>query len=333
MALGVATLGAGGLDALGGPGGLAIGAAICIVISGAIAAFFAGATAARAAGFVTPAQGRLDGLLTGMLLLLISTLWGFNVLSRTVSNAAGLAGSAVAGVTSAGAAGVNAAANSGVSAQGVASQLGLGDEYRALANGFDRQEVEQIVADSVPELNERQVAATAGVVQTVLRRASNQVRGSLSNPSQLDNVVKQQFQQVQDELSGADFTQRLQARGLSAPQAREVTQAVSTRVNEVQQQAQQAQDQAAQAAKSAAHLTAVAGWLWLLGAGLLLGLATWGGGMGGDRWAKYAPGGDVAPENEIANGQTPVVTAESDGRADGATDGVAEERAPTVRRR
>ena len=325
MALGIATLGTGGLDAVGGTGGLAIGAALCILVSGAIAAFFAGATAARAAGFVTPAQGRLDGLLTGMLLLLISTLWSFNLLSRTVSQAAGLAGSAIAGVATAGAAGASAAANSDASAQDVASGLGLGSEYRALANGFDRQEVEQIVADSVPELNERQVAATAGVVQGVLRRASNQVRGSLSNPSQIDNVIKQQFGQVQNDLSGAEFTQRLQGRGLSAAQAREVTQAVSTRVNEAQQQAQQAQEQATQAAKSAARLTATAGWLWLLGAGLLLGLATWGGGTGGDRWAKDAPGGDVDTENEPVIGQTPVVTAGDDGVTDG--------RAPVARRR
>ena len=44
----------------------------------------------------------------------------------------------------------------------MAQSLGLGQEYRALASGFDRDEVTEIVAGAAPELNERQIgAATA----------------------------------------------------------------------------------------------------------------------------------------------------------------------------
>lgn len=293
LSIGVSALGTGGVESAGG---LAMGAAIYVLITVAIAAFLTGGTAARAAGFVTPAQGRLNGLLAGMLLLVLTTMWSFNVLSSTVGSALGLAGSAVSGAaTAAGAAGAAGAtaANQNGGAQGVATSLGLGSEYRALANGFDRQEVNQIIAEASPELNEKQVGAATGVVQGVLRRAGNKVRGSLSNPSNIGEVVQQQFKEVQSELSGASFTQRLRARGLSDPQAREVTRSVNTRVQELQQQAQEAQQKAEQAAKAAARATATAGWIWLAGAGLLLGLATWAGGLGGDRWAKVAPGGDI----------------------------------------
>lgn len=293
LAIGVSALGTGSVDSAGG---LAMGAAIYVLISVAIAAFLTGGTAARAAGFVTPAQGRLNGLLAGMLLLLLMTMWSFNALSSTVSSALGLAGSAASGVATAagaaGAAGATATAHDGGVA-GVANSLGLGSEYRAIANGFDRQEVNQMIADASPELNDKQVNAATGVVQSVLRRAANKIRGSLSDPSNLGNVVQQQFKAVQSELSGASFTQRLRARGLSDPQAREVTRTVKTRVQELQQQAQDAQQKAEQAAKAAARATATAGWIWLAGAGLILGLAAWAGGTGGDRWAKVAPGGDI----------------------------------------
>ena len=270
-------------------GGLAITAGIWLAISWGVAAFVAGLTAARAAGYLTPAQGRFNGLVTGMLLLLVSTLFTASLLASAVDRVTGTAKdvvSATAGAVggAANAAGGAVAQNGGLS--GTLQSLGLGDAYQAVTSGLNDTELNQIIADASPELNQTQVTAATGVIRGIVTNASRDLGTALQNPSDLPKFVSSRVDAVTKALSGPDFVSRLQKRGLSQAQAQQVSTAINKRVTELRTQGEQAakaaSDQAAQLARSAADTAGKAAWAWLLFAGLVLGLSTFGGGRGND---------------------------------------------------
>ncbi len=270
-------------------GAIAITAGIWLAVSWAIAAFVGGLTAARAAGYLTPAQGRFNGLITGMLMLIISTLFTAGLISNAVSSATGTVKD-IAGAT-AGAVGQVANATGGAVADngglaGTLQSLGLGDAYQAVTSGLDDAELNQIIADASPELNQTQVAATTGVIRGIIRNSSRDLGTALQNPSDLPNFVSARVNAITKALSGDQFVSRLRQRGLSQAQAREVETVISKRVQELSAQGEQAakaaSEQAQQLARDAANTAGKAAWVWLLLAGLVLGLASFGGGYGND---------------------------------------------------
>jgi hypothetical protein len=307
MVLGLA-IGLVSVNSLQNLGGIAITAGIWLAISWAIAAYVSGLTAARAASHLTPGQGRFNGLITGMLLLLVSTLFTASLLSSAVDRVTGAAkdvavttASAVGGVTAA--AGGAVAQNGGL--QGTLQSLGLGDAYQTLSNGLGDTEINQIIADASPELNQTQVAAATGVIRGIINNASRDLGTALQNPSELGNFVSSRVDSISKALSGPDFVNRLQRRGLSKAQAQEVSTAVNKRVSELRTQGEQAAkavaDQTAQLARSAADTAGKAAWTWLLFAGLVLGFASLGGGMGNDLVQRDALKTKTDPQSDSYN--------------------------------
>jgi hypothetical protein len=270
-------------------GGMAITAGIWIGISWAAAAFVAGLTAARAAGYLTSAQGRFNGLVTGMVMLIVSTMFTAGLISSAVNSATG-AVTRVASVA-AGAVGGAAVATGGAVAEngglaGTLQALGLGDAYQAVTSGLNDAELNQIIADASPELNQTQVAAATGVIRGIITNSSRDLGGALQNPSDLPNFISNRVDSISKALSGDQFVARLQRRGLSKAQAQEVSTVIGRRVTELrtqgEQAAQAASEQAQQVARDAASTAGKAAWVWLLLAGLVLGLASYGGGFGND---------------------------------------------------
>jgi hypothetical protein len=270
-------------------GGVALTAGIWLAVSWAVAAFIGGLTAARSAGYLTPAQGRFNGLLTGMVTLLVSTLFTASLLASAVDrvtgtarDVAGAAVSAVGGVASA--TGGAVAQNGGLA--GTLQSLGLGDAYQAVTTGLSDNELNQIIADASPELNQTQVAAATGVVRSIMNNTSRDLGQALQNPSQLPNFVSERVDAVAKALSGDQFVSRLQRRGLSQAQAQQVANVIQQRVTDLRTQGEQAakaaSDQAAQLARDTAATAGKAAWVWLLLAGLVLGLSSFGGGIGRD---------------------------------------------------
>lgn len=278
LALGLVSVEANGTDALGG---VAIGTAIWMAVSMGVAAYVAGLTAARASGGLTPAQGRFNGLLTGMALVAISTLFAADLFFRGLNSALGLAGSAVNTV-----AGATSTVTSGGGLNGALQTLGLDDEYRAISNGLSRDELTQIVADAAPELSQQQVAATVTTVESVIRNAGRTIGNDLGDVNDIGGLVNRQVTAVTQALSGEQFASRLEQRGLSRTQARQVVSAIGGRVDEIRTQVNQAAQaisaRADELSRAAAGAASKVAWLWLIMAGLVIGLATLGGGVGHD---------------------------------------------------
>lgn len=254
----------------------AMGAAIWLAVSAAVGAYVGGMTAARAGGSVTASQGRFHGLLTGMLLLLLATLFTLNVLFRTISSTLGLAGRVASASAGAAATVGGAAANSNI-----IQTLGLEDEYRALTSGFNQQELNQVITEGAPELNQTQVAAATTVVGAVLRDARSKTVANLSNISEIPETIKKQAQNVRQRLGGPEFVTRLKRQGLTDAQAQEVVGSVTRRVDaaetRITETAQSVRDQAGKAAESARVGATRAAWLWLLLAGTMIGAGWFGG--------------------------------------------------------
>jgi hypothetical protein len=271
-------------DGLDNLGNIAVRAVIWLALSSAVAAYVAGLTAARSAGYLTPAQGRFNGLLTGMLLLLVSTLFSANLLSRLVDRVTGAAGQAASTVAGAAGGAISGAANGGLG--NALEGLGLGDAYQAITTGLDENELNQIVAEASPELNQTQVAAATGVIRSIINNASRDLGGNLSNVSALPDLVSKRVDAIQKALQGPQFVSRLRGRGLSQAQAQEVATVVGRRATELRTQAENTAkavgEQANRATQAAADAAGKAAWGWLLLAGLTLGLAALGGGRGSD---------------------------------------------------
>jgi hypothetical protein len=265
--------------------GVALGAVIWLGLSLAAASFLGGLTAARAVGDLTPARGRFNGLVVGILLMILMSVFTANIISRGVSAITGLAGSVVGTAANvAGSAAGAANANGGVG--GILESLGVGNEYQALVSGFNEQELTSLIAEASPELNETQVAAAVAVVGDELQAAGQNIANNIADISSLDEIVTRQADNVQTALSGPEFVQNLVAQGLSDTQAQEVSTVINERVGQARQQIQETatavRNRAEELAQTAARTAARAAWVWLLLAGITLGFATLGGGRGKD---------------------------------------------------
>ncbi len=259
-----------GAATIGSLSGLAWSTIIWLAISLAISAFLAGLTAARAAGYLTPAQGRFNGLITGMLLVLGLTSFSYNALLSGVSSALGVVGGATTAVAGAATAAGTAAANSGALQS---------DPVQALLGGLNQDNITQIIAQNSPELNQTQVQAAANVVSGIATRASNTIGNNLSNISNLPDLINSRVKSIQTALSGPEFVTRLQRQGLTQAQAQETANSIGTLVNDTVTQAQQT---AAAAERIARNAAVTAGWIWLLAAGFILAFSVWGGHTGND---------------------------------------------------
>ncbi|MDX2008013.1 MAG: hypothetical protein SFU83_22450 [Meiothermus sp.] len=261
LAVGLLTVQSRGIDT--DAGGLGVGTLVYMVLAMALSAFLAGLTAARAAAFLTPAQGRFNGFLTGVVLLLALTWLASNLLFSGLNSALGLASGALNAV--AGAADRNT--------------LGAGDAYQAIVNGLDEEEVADLIAQGSPNLSQEQVRAAAATVSSVVRTAGQNIGGSLDNVSNLGQVVGAQVDAVEQALTGPEFQARLQRRGLTQAEAAEVSTVVRQRFSDIRTQATETADALT---RTAAQIASAAAWIWLLVAALVLGLATFGGGRGGE---------------------------------------------------
>jgi hypothetical protein len=245
-----------------------------------------GLTAARAVADLTPARGRFNGLIVGILLMLLMSLFTVNIVSRGVSAITGLAGSVVGTAANAAGSAAGAAADVNGGVGGILESLGVGNEYQALVSGFNEEELTQLIAEASPELNEAQVAAAVSVVGEELQGAGQNIGNNLADIASLDEIVTRQADNVETALSGPEFVQNLVAEGLSDVQAQEVSAVINERVTEarqgIQETANAVRQRAEELAETAARTAARAAWVWLLLAGITLGFATLGGGRGKD---------------------------------------------------
>lgn len=247
--------------------GTGIQAAIWTAIAALVGAYAAGRTAVRASApstrnddgiaAMTHSDASLTGLITGGLLVLLSTFFLFN----TARSLLGTATNAVSNVAGAAA---NAAGTAG---EGAAQGGGLQD----FVSGISEDDVANLIADNSPSLNQEQTQAAANVVSGIFRRAQYDLGNQ--NLGNITDFASARVNAIRNALTGPQFVTRLERQGLSGAQAEEVRTVVTNEVNRLEQQAQQVATSVEQNARVAARNTGLG---WLLAAGLTLLLATMG---------------------------------------------------------
>ncbi|MPY65572.1 hypothetical protein F8S09_02535 [Deinococcus sp. SDU3-2] len=250
--------------------GTGIQAIIWAAIAALVGAWAAGRTAVRASApatrnddgiaAMTPEDASLTGLITGGLLVLLTTWLAYTAAASLVGAATNILGNVAGGVANVAG---NAAQNGTV--QGAINNF---------LSGVDREQVVDLIAESSPTLNTEQVDAAANVVTNTFRRATY----GLGNVdlADLGSAIPARIQAIQNALTGQDFQARLERQGLTPAQAGEVRTAISNNVNELQQQATDLANTVEQTARTAARNTGLG---WLLTAGLTL-LLSWLGARG-----------------------------------------------------
>lgn len=246
--------------------GVGIAAAIWTAIAALVGAYLAGMTAVRASApatrnndgiaAMTHDDASLTGLITGGVLVLLTTLFAFNSASRIVGTASNLVGTAGNLVGAATGAAANAADN---------VQLSNLPNLQNFFNNITPGDVEALIAENTNDLSQEQVSATADVVTGIVRRAQNDL-GSV-DLTNITDFAQARIDAIKQALSGPQFVTRLERQGLTNAQATEVQNQLNQSVNRVETQANQAVQNAEAAARGAAS---TAGWGWLLVAGLTL---------------------------------------------------------------
>ncbi|MBB6099958.1 F0F1-type ATP synthase membrane subunit c/vacuolar-type H+-ATPase subunit K [Deinobacterium chartae] len=202
-----------------------------------------------------------------MLLLMLLSMFTVNTLMAGINAAVGLTRTVASGVAQV------------ASDPGVQREVRQNDQLQALLTGLDREELNQLIAQNSPELSQEQVAAATATVSNVINHAARSIGRNLSDVSNIGEVVGRRADAVQDALNGQEFVDRLRSRGLSQAEAQEVATVVRQRATEVREQTEQT---VREIGRITAETAARAAWIWLLVAGIVLGLAALGGGRGGD---------------------------------------------------
>ncbi|WP_367114294.1 hypothetical protein [Deinococcus sp.] len=245
--------------------GVGIAAAIWSGIAALVGAYVAGLTAVRAAApttrnddgiaAMTHDDATLTGLVTAGMLVLLSTLFALNSVSRLLGTATATAGNLLG-------AGVTAAAGTANAQSG-----GIQD----FVSGINQDDIVELIAGNSEDLNEQQVQATSNVVSGIFRRAQYDLgKQDLGN---ITDFAGARVTAIKNALTGEEFVTRLERQGLSAPQAQEVRTVVTTEVDRLEKQAQDIAKATEDAARTAAS---TAGWAWLLASGLTIGASVLG---------------------------------------------------------
>ena len=242
--------------------GYGIGAAIWVIVSTLIALFVGGRTTGRLAGIVT----RGDGILHGIVLWGVSTIFAAWLATNSIG--------AIAGGTLSLAGNVVGATASGV-AQGAAQLGGAAMSNGNIDFGALQQQVTSILNETGnPALSTDSLAATANRMQN---QATTQ---GLSN-DQLAQRIVDNIQQRAGTVDRQDVVNVLAARtDLSQQQAANVADRVTSATNQLQARAGRMMDTLSERAGDVVNTTtdyaASSAWLVLLGLGLSVGAAAWG---------------------------------------------------------
>lgn len=204
-------------------------------------------------------DAKLNGLVTGALILLATTYLALSGASALISGATKgiLATSAVATTATAGA----------------ATGLANVNDVQAYFANVSENDVQKFVADQLSGLNltEQQSNAVVNAVRSEFTRVANYVKAAPLYD--LPDTLNKGYVDLKNSLSGYLFRDKLTAEGLSVQQANDVSAKTTTYVNSLQQKVTEAVNIAID---NLAKTTTASTLTWLLTAALILGASVLG---------------------------------------------------------
>lgn len=259
-------------------------AAITALVSAYVAGHFAIKYSAPEALFgdgtdIDPKDATLTGMLTGALIILLTTFFAMSSATSILSTAGNVVGSTVSTVakTAATTATVGATA-AGAASQSNSVQQKAEEVYQRVSGDISKEDVQAMVAKNTQNLNQQQIAAVSNVIKDMFDQTKAQVNNmdftDLNTWRNIDVYAKERMASIEETLKGPEIITRLQQQGLTQTQALEVRTEVQQSFNEYKvkteqyiAEAKQMAEQRMQQAEDVARKTALySGVFWLISA-------------------------------------------------------------------
>ena len=259
-------------------------AAITALVSAYVAGYFAIKYSAPEALFgdgtdIDPKDATLTGMLTGALIILLTTFFAMSSATSILSMAGNVVGSTVSTVakTAATTATVGATA-AGAASQSNSVQQKAEEVYQRVSGDISKEDVQAMVAKNTQKLNQQQIAAVSNVIKDMFDQTKTQVNNmdftDLNTWRNIDVYAKERMASIEETLKGPEIITRLQQQGLTQTQALEVRTEVQQSFNEYKvkteqyiAEAKQMAEQRMQQAEDVARKTALyTGLFWLISA-------------------------------------------------------------------
>ena len=259
-------------------------AAITALVSAYVAGYFAIKYSAPEALFgdgtdIDPKDTTLTGMLTGALIILLTTFFAMSSATSILSMAGNVVGSTVSTVakTAATTATVGATA-AGAASQSNSVQQKAEEVYQRVSGDISKEDVQAMVAKNTQNLNQQQIAAVSNVIKDMFDQTKTQVNNmdftDLNTWRNIDVYAKERMASIEETLKGPEIITRLQQQGLTQTQALEVRTEVQQSFNEYKvkteqyiAEAKQMAEQRMQQAEDVARKTALySGLFWLISA-------------------------------------------------------------------
>lgn len=259
-------------------------AAITALVSAYVAGYFAIKYSAPEALFgdgtdIDPKDATLTGMLTGALIILLTTFFAMSSATSILSMAGNVVGSTVSTVakTAATTATVGATA-AGAASQSNSVQQKAEEVYQRVSGDISKEDVQAMVAKNTQNLNQQQIAAVSNVIKDMFDQTKTQVNNmdftDLNTWRNIDVYAKERMASIEETLKGPEIITRLQQQGLTQTQALEVRTEVQQSFNEYKAkteqyiaEAKQMAEQRMQQAEDVARKTALyTGLFWLISA-------------------------------------------------------------------
>ena len=259
-------------------------AAITALVSAYVAGHFAIKYSAPEALFgdgtdIDPKDATLTGMLTGALIILLTTFFAMSSATSILSTAGNVVGSTVSTVakTAATTATVGATA-AGAASQSNSVQQKAEEVYQRVSGDISKEDVQAMVAKNTQNLNQQQIAAVSNVIKDMFDQTKAQVNNmdftDLNTWRNIDVYAKERMASIEETLKGPEIITRLQQQGLTQTQALEVRTEVQQSFNEYKvkteqyiAEAKQMAEQRMQQAEDVARKTALySGLFWLISA-------------------------------------------------------------------
>lgn len=259
-------------------------AAITALVSAYVAGYFAIKYSAPEALFgdgtdIDPKDATLTGMLTGALIILLTTFFAMSSATSILSMAGNVVGSTVSTVakTAATTATVGATA-AGAASQSNSVQQKAEEVYQRVSGDISKEDVQAMVAKNTQKLNQQQIAAVSNVIKDMFDQTKAQVNNmdftDLNTWRNIDVYAKERMASIEETLKGPEIITRLQQQGLTQTQALEVRTEVQQSFNEYKvkteqyiAEAKQMAEQRMQQAEDVARKTALyTGLFWLISA-------------------------------------------------------------------
>jgi len=259
-------------------------AAITALVSAYVAGYFAIKYSAPEALFgdgtdIDPKDATLTGMLTGALIILLTTFFAMSSATSILSTAGNVVGSTVSTVakTAATTATVGATA-AGAASQNNSVQQKAEEVYQRVSGDISKEDVQAMVAKNTQNLNQQQIAAVSNVIKDMFDQTKTQVNNmdftDINTWRNIDVYAKERMASIEETLKGPEIITRLQQQGLTQTQALEVRTEVQQSFNEYKvkteqyiAEAKQMAEQRMQQAEDVARKTALyTGLFWLISA-------------------------------------------------------------------